>query len=331
MAGAQPKVFGVGFQKTGTSSLDAAFRILGYDTDRGVFINVADKTQSLWIAPPLTSDNVLAAVLPIAERRQAFSDNPWPLLFREMDARFPGSKFVLTTRQPEDWIGSMVRHFGDRSSDMLQWIYGVPNVIGNEARCLDVYQAHNSAVRAHFAGRPGDLLEIDVLNNPDWPALCAFLGRPVPDAPFPHENAAERREQMRRAWWTRTKRRLWDSTPLPAVTMLQIRAASPQGECAFSRVLWRKLLRVAASVPFARDVAAMYYCALDRETPLQAKAVIAAALAYFAMPFDLIPDFIVGIGFLDDAVILSAGLWFMSRYIGNEHRERAIASLGAFA
>jgi uncharacterized membrane protein YkvA (DUF1232 family) len=331
MSAGGPKVFGIGFQKTATSSLDAAFRILGYDTDNGVFINVADKTQSLWIEPPLTADNVLAAVLPIAERREAFSDNPWPLLFRELDARFPGSKFLLTVRQPQAWIGSMVRHFDDRPSDMLQWIYGVPCVAGNEPRCLEIYEAHNSAVRAHFASRPGDLLEIDVLNSPDWTAPCAFLSKPIPDAPFPHENAAERREQMRRAWWTRTKRRLWDSTPLPAVTILQIRAASPRGECAFSRVLWRKLLRVAASVPFARDVAAMYYCALDRETPLQAKVVVAAALGYFAMPFDLIPDFIVGVGFLDDAVILSAGLWFMSRYIGKEHRERALVSLGVAA
>jgi uncharacterized membrane protein YkvA (DUF1232 family) len=325
------KVFGIGFQKTGTSSLDAAFRILGYDTDRGVFINVADKTQSLWIEPPLTTANVLAAVLPIAERRDAFSDNPWPLLFRELDARFPGSKFVLTVREPQAWTGSMVRHFDDRSSDVLQWIYGVPCVAGNEACCVKVYEAHNAEVRAHFASRPDDLLEIDVLSSPDWAPLCAFLGKPIPDAPFPHENAAERREQMRRAWWTRTKRRLWDSTPLPAVTILQIRAASPGGECAFSRLLWRKLLRVAASVPFARDVAAMYYCALDPETPLQAKVVVAAALGYFAMPFDLIPDFIVGVGFLDDAAILALGMWFISRYIGQQHRDRAAASLGAFA
>jgi uncharacterized membrane protein YkvA (DUF1232 family) len=327
MSGGRPKVFGIGFQKTGTSSLDAAFRILGYDTDKGVFINVSAKKQSLWIEPPLTAGKVLAAVLPIAERRDAFSDNPWPLLFRKMDARFPGSKFVLTVREPQDWIASMVRHFGDNPSEMLRWIYGVRNVRGNEARCVDVYEAHNAAVRAYFAARPGDLLQIDILSKPDWAGLCAFLEQPVPDVAFPHENAAERREQARRAWWTKVKRRLWDSAPLPAATMLQIRAASPQGECALSRVLWRKLLRLAATVPFARDLAAMYYCALDRDTPMQAKVVLVAALGYFAMPIDLIPDFIAGIGFVDDFVVVSAALWFMSRYIGASHRERATASL----
>lgn len=207
MEAERPKVFGVGFQKTGTSSLDEAFRILGYRTDKGVFINTADK-RSIHIPPPLTNANVLARVLPLARECEAFSDNPWPLLFREMDEHFPGSKFILTVREPARWLVSLVRHFGDAPSDMLQWIYRTPSVRGHEARCLEVYAAHNDAVRAHFADRPGALLELDIEKNPSWDELSRFLGLPLPAAAFPHANPATERERKQASLWRQLKKRL---------------------------------------------------------------------------------------------------------------------------
>jgi hypothetical protein len=207
MEAQRPKVFGVGFQKTGTSSLDDAFRILGYRADKGVFINTPDK-RSIHIPPPLTNANVLARVLPLAYNHDAFSDNPWPLLFREMDARFPGSKFILTVRDPQRWLASLERHFGATQSDMLQWIYGVPCVRGHAARCLEVYGAHNEAVRRTFARRPGSLLELDIERSPGWDELCRFLALPVPEVPFPHANQAEERERKQASLWRQIKKRL---------------------------------------------------------------------------------------------------------------------------
>ena len=200
------KVFGVGFQKTGTSSLDAAFQILGYRTDKGVFINTPGRKKSLRIAPPLTNDKVLERVLPIAREKDAFSDNPWPLLYRELDALFPDSKFVLTVRTPQSWLASLVRHFGSEESDMLEWIYGCRSVRGNEARCLEVYEAHNAAVRAHFASRPGALLELDIEKRPRWNDLCAFLGKSIPKQPFPRANTAVERERKHAALWRTVKK-----------------------------------------------------------------------------------------------------------------------------
>ncbi|HEX3653253.1 MAG TPA: sulfotransferase [Rhizomicrobium sp.] len=200
-----PKIFGIGFQKTGTSSLDEAFRILGHRTDKGVFINASAKRNSLFIDPPLTNAEVLERVLPIAREKEAFSDNPWPLLYRELDKLFPGSKFVLTVRDPQRWIASLLRHYGDRESDVLEWLYGCRILPGNEARCLAVYEAHNAAIRKHFAPRPGALLEIDIAQAPDWSALCAFLGKPAPATPFPHANAADQRDRKRLGTWRRVK------------------------------------------------------------------------------------------------------------------------------
>jgi hypothetical protein len=150
-------------------------------------------------------------VLPIARQEQAFSDNPWPLLWRELDSVFPESKFVLTVREPQRWLVSLVRHFGDSESDMLEWIYGVRCLRGSEARCLEVYDAHNAAIRAHFAQRPNTLLELDIEEHPRWNELCAFLGKPIPDAAFPRANTAVERERKQSGVWRMLKRAVRDT------------------------------------------------------------------------------------------------------------------------
>jgi hypothetical protein len=124
----------------------------------------------------------------------AFQDNPWPIIFREMDRAYPGSRFILTIRQPDQWIRSLVRHFGTAETPMRRWIYGVGSPLGNEDAYLRRYDKHNREVREYFAMRPGDLLEFDVARGDEWRKLCPFLGLPVRHGPFPHRNSAVERE-----------------------------------------------------------------------------------------------------------------------------------------
>ena len=63
--------------------------------------------------------------------------------------------------------------------------------------------------------------------------------------------------------------------------------------------------RVAASIPFAEDLLAAYYCAFDRNTPLPVKTSLIGALAYFVLPIDAIPDVLPVLGFTDDAAMLA--------------------------
>src|SRR5262245_12424294 len=72
------------------------------------------------------------------------------------------------------------------------------------------------------------------------------------------------------------------------------------------RGFWPKIQRVAAHVPFAKDALSVWYCAKDDETPIAAKGMMFAALAYFVMPVDAIPDFIAGLGYTDDAAVFTA-------------------------
>ena len=90
---------------------------------------------------------------------------------------------------------------------------------------------------------------------------------------------------------------------------------------------WPKLKRVMTKVPFARDAAAAYYCAVDRETPLKAKGIILAALAYFVMPMDAVPDVLAVIGFTDDIAVVTAALAMIRAHIKMQHYDAADAML----
>jgi uncharacterized membrane protein YkvA (DUF1232 family) len=92
---------------------------------------------------------------------------------------------------------------------------------------------------------------------------------------------------------------------------------------AMSRSFWRKLRRVAASIPFTEDLLAAYYCAFDRDTPLPVKATLLGALAYFVLPLDAIPDVLPVIGFTDDAAVLATAIKLVASHIRPAHREAA--------
>jgi uncharacterized membrane protein YkvA (DUF1232 family) len=93
------------------------------------------------------------------------------------------------------------------------------------------------------------------------------------------------------------------------------------------RGFWKKLRRLGAQLPFAEDLLAAYYCAFDRDTPLQVKAALVGALAYFVLPFDAVPDFLPILGFADDAAVLATALRLVARHMRPEHRAAARKAL----
>ncbi len=90
---------------------------------------------------------------------------------------------------------------------------------------------------------------------------------------------------------------------------------------------WSTLRKAARAIPFSEELVAAYYCALDPATPARVRAMLLAALAYFVLPFDAIPDFIAGIGFTDDATILLATIGLVRAHITPVHREAAKRAL----
>ncbi len=98
-------------------------------------------------------------------------------------------------------------------------------------------------------------------------------------------------------------------------------------EALVGRSFWDKVRATLGKIPFTEDVVAAYYCAVDGATPTYVKAMLMGALAYFIIPADVIPDFIAGLGFTDDASVLAATLAAISQYLKPEHRDRARAFL----
>ncbi len=173
----KPRVFCVGWHKTGTTTLGLALLQLGY--------SVVGCRMDM-VHPLVRGD--LETVIRTAGEFDALQDIPWAALFRELDAAYPGSKFILLERDEESWLASATRHFKDAEIPLHKWLYGEGRLAGNEALYLERFRRHNREVKAYFADRPRDLLVMKLADGDSWPLLCEFLDCPVPTARFPHEN-----------------------------------------------------------------------------------------------------------------------------------------------
>lgn len=121
-----------------------------------------------------------------------------------------------------------------------------------------------------------------------------------------------------------------DNTALAPVTREMALVPVSRVEANEARVrqgFWGKLRRVAGRIPFTQELVAAYYCAIDPETPTRVKAILFAGLAYFVMPADLIPDFVAGLGFTDDASVVTAVIAAVSGYIKKRHQDKARRAL----
>lgn len=177
------KTFGIGWAKTGTTTLGKCFEILGSD----------HQSQDLSLVHDLGKNDFLK-ILEVARRKETFEDWPWILFYKEFYAEFPGSKFVLTTRDPEKWILSyknMLSNQG-RASRQLNKIrtalYQLPFPNVSEEELIARYKRHNDEVISYFQNKPDSLLVINWEQGDGWDELCSFLDLDIPDQPFPHSN-----------------------------------------------------------------------------------------------------------------------------------------------
>jgi uncharacterized membrane protein YkvA (DUF1232 family) len=100
-------------------------------------------------------------------------------------------------------------------------------------------------------------------------------------------------------------------------------AALAREKARLGREFWPKLRRFAARLPFAEDLVAAYFCAFDRNTPRRVQVALVGALAYFVLPFDVIPDMLPLIGFTDDAAVLATAIRLVAVHITPQHRDAA--------
>ncbi len=176
------KIFGIGLSKTGTSSLAHALEILGYRTKDYPGIERYE---------PGDLSSIDARLL---EAYDALTDTPIPSFYRELDARYPGAKFILTVRNMDGWLLSCKKQFtenlaraqNEAHNRLFMDLYGT--TVYEEDKFRAGYERFVAGVLDYFKGRPADLLVLDVTGGEGWEKLCPFLGKPVPDMPFPKAN-----------------------------------------------------------------------------------------------------------------------------------------------
>ncbi|MFT5668595.1 MAG: hypothetical protein ACI9DK_002800 [Vicingaceae bacterium] len=183
------KIFCIGFHKTGTSSLAKALNMLGFKVCRRLSM-LQEIVPDLKLIDHLKK-NEYHEIIQIAEEFDAFVDNPWPLIFKELDQNFPDCKFILTTRNEENWIESVCNYFKNSSTEIREIIYGQGSPIGNEELYLTRYREHNKNVQEYFENKPNKLLILDLIENDKWNSLCNFLKVGIPKENFPHENKTQ--------------------------------------------------------------------------------------------------------------------------------------------
>lgn len=179
------KIFGIGLSKTGTTSLFAALNMLGYRS--GTYRHLQRRGLSKWFQGDFSYDYI--------SDFDAVTDLPIGSFYTALDDRYPGSKFILTTRNKVDWLNSCRRYFSTEERKRVAAnsfynqtqlsMYGVS--FFNEAQFSYIYDCHEYGVRKYFRDRDRDrdLLTISITEGQGWDKLCPFLGEPIPSCDFP--------------------------------------------------------------------------------------------------------------------------------------------------
>lgn len=177
----RPRIFGIGLNKTGTSSLHEALVTLGYTS-----LHFAGPEKAGLIRRAVEESKPLLTYLDPAF--DAFSDTPITNYYHLADLQYPGSKFILTVRDIDNWLESRRRHVEKNKKRLAAGEYAGEFLEIDVERWAGSYRRHVGAVRSYFASRPDDLLEYDLTAGAGWEPLCDFLGHPLPAEPFPWEN-----------------------------------------------------------------------------------------------------------------------------------------------
>jgi len=140
--------------------------------------------------------NQLNQALKEAEKYESFEDWPWFLIYRELDQRFPNSKFILTLRKDTaTYVASLkghhkregIRELGFVKPHYWDEVFGVEPAQWDYQKSAQRYERHNQAVREYFGDRINrDLLVVCWEKGDGWAQLCKFLNKRSPDESFPH-------------------------------------------------------------------------------------------------------------------------------------------------
>ena len=178
------KVFGIGWHRTGTTTLGDCFEILG----------LKHYGFSRHLSKAYLVHGGCKKAISVVKRADSFEDFPWPLLYKEMDQHFPEAKFILTIRKDsETWYNSLCKWSRVSKNTLLRkQIYGYKFPQENKEVHIERYERHNREVTEYFKGRD-NFITLCWENGDGWSELCNFLDLPHPNVKLPHRRKSRRR------------------------------------------------------------------------------------------------------------------------------------------
>jgi hypothetical protein len=193
------KVFCIGAHKTGTTSMQAALRALGFSVlPESVWYNDITLRREFY-------DGRYAKLFDIIEQYDAFEDSPFNHsdFYQRLYERYPDARFILTVRDPEGvvashkrWLATLRRTVFAADKDVEAFVemfwrqeYGQGKFIDDEEKLKAIYARRNESIVEFFRGKSHQFLMMDLQKESHpWDKLCGFLYREVPQMDFPHLN-----------------------------------------------------------------------------------------------------------------------------------------------
>lgn len=164
------KVFCIGYNKTGTTSLGESLRMLGYKH--------SSFNEKVWLK--YYANNEIVKILQYTAKFEALDDLPWLKedMIPVLDRVFPNSKFIYLTRDEKSWKNSI-----------YNFTYNRTGVYPDVDECFKEYQAHQDFVLDYFKDRPKEqFLVLDITEKKGFKKLANFLGKTTNQDEFPHYN-----------------------------------------------------------------------------------------------------------------------------------------------
>lgn len=203
------EVIGAGLGRTGTNSLMLALEILGYDPCYHMHKVFKEKSAELWAdaisGKPCDLDDAFR------ERKyRATCDFPTCMTWKEQLQKYPDAKVILTVRDPVKWYWSCratifkmmpgdpespfgvkvclflglgpVRGFGRLASLIMDKFFHHQQM--HQENCIGLFNKHSETVQNECPKNKLLIFEV----SQGWEPLCKFLGKPIPNQPFPNVN-----------------------------------------------------------------------------------------------------------------------------------------------
>jgi Sulfotransferase domain len=190
------KVFGIGLNKSASSSLLDAWDVLGHRQQ--IYWPEADPYRTPMVMSAFDKNYKL--MFDRVDRFTYFKDRPFNVwdTYKILDKHYLDCKFILTTRDENKWWDSVDRWLNNlipnhhtteqmrlHKIEVYKHHFGATEF--DKDQFISYYRQYNQEVRDYFKGKD-NFLEMDIPAGDGWNVLCPFLGEDIPNVAFPHAN-----------------------------------------------------------------------------------------------------------------------------------------------